>query len=234
VTTSGEEAHRHARWFRSHLTRWGRDNRRDFPWRGDDNPYRVLVSEILLQRSRSSTVARLHPIFFSCFPTLERLAGADSIDVRIALQPLGLVRRADSLVQLARKVITQGGAIPTGIDDLMELPGVGPYVANATSSALTGRKARLIDGVSARVYRRFYFGRDAPGEVPRRELEDMVERVAPKRGSHMLNWTVLDLSAAVCMPRRPRCDVCPLARRCSWRTANTGLRRPELTIESES
>jgi A/G-specific adenine glycosylase len=201
--------------FRRDLLRWGKANRRTFPWRSETDPFRILVAEVLLQRSRGKTVARVYEELFRRWPDAEALAGARVASIRSVIRPLGLVRRAEALRDLAGGVVERGG-VPRTVEGLLDLPGVGPYAAHATLAVAFSRHVPTVDGVTARVYRR-YFGR--PSAVPPvadGPLWDMVEDVMPRRGVREWNWAVLDLAATICMPHAPRCSECPLERHCRW------------------
>jgi A/G-specific adenine glycosylase len=196
------------------LLRWGRANYRAFPWRETDDPFRVLVAEVLLQRSRGITVAKVYGRLFARWPDAEHLARARVTSIEDVIRPLGLVRRAVTLRELARAVV-QRGHVPDSLEELMALPGVGRYAAGATLAVAFGRRTPVVDGVTARVYRR-YFALDA--EQPAAddaELWSVVADVTPKVNVRQWNWAVLDLAATVCLPKIPRCSVCPLRSTCS-------------------
>jgi A/G-specific adenine glycosylase len=192
---------------------WGRANRRAFPWREETDPFRVLVAEVLLQRSRGGTVARVYGELFARWPTASALASADVEEVRSVIRPLGLVRRAETLRRLAAAVVERGD-VPSSVAALQELPGVGRYAASATAAVAFGRPVPTVDGVSARVYRR-YFG--LPSDLPPvadERLWATVADVTPRGAVREWNWAVLDLAAAVCLPKVPRCPACPLRATC--------------------
>jgi A/G-specific adenine glycosylase len=204
-----------SRAFTRDLLKWGRANRRDFPWRTETAPFRILVAEVLLQRSRGRTVATVYRALFDRWPNAEALAAARVASIRSVIRPLGLVRRAETLRDLARAIVAAGG-VPRTAEGLLELPGVGPYAAHATLAVAFGRHVPTVDGVTARVYRR-YFG--LPGERPASTdpaLWSRVGEVTPRRGVREWNWAVLDLASTVCLPQRPRCSECPLASHCRW------------------
>jgi A/G-specific adenine glycosylase len=135
--------------------------------------------------------------------------------IRSVIRPLGLVRRAETLKALAAEVVALGG-VPTTFEGLLELPGVGRYAASATRAVAFERRQATVDGVTARVYRR-YFGLDyAVPASNDRDLWTVVESVTPGTGVREWNWSVLDLAATVCLPGRPRCEICPLASDCRW------------------
>ena len=200
--------------FTRQLQAWGRVNRRSFPWRETRDPFRILVAEVLLQRSRGRTVAKVYETLFARWPDAEAMASARVPSIRSVIRPLGLVRRAETLKALAGAVVEQGG-VPRTLDGLLALPGVGRYAASATLAAAFGRRQGVVDGVTARVYRR-YFGLAGEGPAsPDGELWELVERVTPSRGVRGWNWSVLDLAASVCLPGHPRCPVCPLVESCA-------------------
>lgn len=200
--------------FRRGIRTFAREGLREFAWRGNNNPFEVLVAEVLLQRSRSSTVEAVYRELFRRWPTAEALARAQVRSIAAVIRPLGLVSRAPRLKQLAAEIAARG--LPENVDRLLELPGVGRYAANAAAAVAFGKRSPTVDGVSARVYRRYFGlpeGRPAVGD---RELWALVELVTPPRGARTWNWAVLDLAAAICLPRVPRCDECPLRTRCAF------------------
>ena len=197
------------------LLKWGRDNRRPFPWRDEADPFRILVAEILLQRSRGKTVAAVYEELWRQWPDAASLSKARVDSIRSVIRPLGLMRRAETLKALAAQVVALG-AVPTTLEGLLDLPGVGLYAASATRAVAFERRQATVDGVTARVYRRYFGLDDATPASADRDLWVTVERVTPDAGVREWNWSVLDLAATVCMPGRPRCEVCPLASDCRW------------------
>lgn len=195
------------------LLAWGRTNRRDFPWRGERDPFRVLVAEVLLQRSRGTTVAAVYKRFFDRWPSAEALAKAEVSEIEDVIRPLGLTRRAVSLKTMAVQVVEFGG-VPSSVVEMTRLAGVGRYAASATSAAAFGGRTATVDATSARVYRR-YFGLKGPKDSHvDAELWELVAQVLPTRAAQEWNWAVLDLAALVCLPKLPRCSACPLSRDC--------------------
>jgi A/G-specific adenine glycosylase len=201
--------------FRSDLMRWGRANRRSFPWRETGDPFRVLVAEVLLQRSRGKTVAVVYEDLFRRWPNALTLSRARVPTIEDVIRPLGLIRRAFILKKLAEEVVRLG-EVPRTIDGLLALPGVGPYAAGATVVVAFGGRAPVVDGVTARVYRR-YFGLDGSDPASTdRELWRLVDDATPTRNLREWNWSVLDLASSICVPKVPRCSSCPLAADCCW------------------
>jgi A/G-specific adenine glycosylase len=131
------------------------------------------------------------------------------------IRPLGLVRRAETLKSLAAEVVALGD-VPTTLEGLLQLPGVGRYAASATRAVAFERRQATVDGVTARVYRRYFGLDDATPASTDRDLWTVVDNVTPRAGIREWNWAVLDLAATVCLPGRPRCEICPLASDCCW------------------
>lgn len=199
---------------RRRLLEWGAQNRRCFPWRETDDPFQILIAEILLQRTRADAVAPVYRDLFTRWPTAKGLAQASVESIQAVIRPLGLSYRASRIVRLAEEV-ARLGAVPADKKSLIAMPGVGGYVANATLAAAFSRRVPTVDGVSARVYRRFF---DLPAErlpVDDRELWSTVEAVTPHRRVREWNWAVLDLAASTCTVSRPRCAGCPLRAKCA-------------------
>lgn len=207
--------------FRSRLLRWGADHRRSFPWRETDDPFRILVAEVLLQRSRGRTVAIVFERLFDRWPTAEALSRARVDSIASVIRPLGLVRRAATLKALAKAVVERVG-VPDSTDELRALPGVGQYAASATLAVAFGQRAPVVDGVTARVYRR-YFGAESVTPASSDEaLWELVDQTTPRQQIREWNWAVLDLAASVCLPKVPRCEDCPLVDHCLWAENRSG------------
>lgn len=207
----------HKRAFVRKVLGWGRRNRREFPWRHERDPFRVLVAEVLLQRSRGSTVARVYEELFQKWPTPEGLATADVAEIEEVIRPLGLIRRAVVLKHLAQEIVHRGG-VPSSVEAMLRLSGVGRYAASATAVSAFGKREPTVDGTSARVYRRV-FGLIGPKDSHvDEELWALAQEVTPTKAVREWNWAVLDLAALVCLPKVPRCPECPLRRDCCSRS----------------
>jgi A/G-specific adenine glycosylase len=188
------------------------------PWRKTGEPvYRLVVSEVLLQRTRAEAVAAMYRPFFRAFPSWRKLATADDADLERFLKPLGLWRRRrDVLLRLAAAVGERGGRLPKGRQEIERLPGVGQYIANAIQLFATGLGAPLLDVNMARVLER-YFG---PRRLADIRYDSYLQALAWEIVSHgdarPVNWGILDLAAAVCTSREARCNICPLRRGCNF------------------
>ncbi len=213
--------------FTSQLLAWYEEHGRDFPWRQTDDPYHVLICEVLLRRSRSSTVAKVTDAFFGRWPTPTDLAEASVDEVIEVIRPLGLVNRASQLVELALG-LRDRQEFPSTVAELVSLPGVGRYAAAASLGEPT------VDGTSARVYRRYFGHLDAPEHKSvGDDLWNLARAVLPTapETARLMNWGVLDLAAEVCAPTRPRCEVCPLRNGCCSAAAGratTESRAPDI------
>lgn len=196
---------------------WFQTHGRDLPWRATGDTYRVLVCEVLLRRSRGTTVAKVFHQFFARWPKQEDLAEARVEEVVEIIRPLGLIGRASQLVELGRQLAVLN-VMPDTVVELCKLPGVGRYSASATLGA------PAVDATTARVYRR-YFGLTGVGEHKRVDAELWRLVGEPPVGdvhmSRRLNWAVLDLAASACAPRKPACQHCVLAETCAWNTTSS-------------
>jgi A/G-specific adenine glycosylase len=197
------------------LLSWWRDNGRALPWRGERDPFRVLLAEVLLQKTPWWKVTRVYSAVLDRWPTADALAAADVGELADVLRPLGIVSRAPRVRELAAAV-SQRGCVPTGLAELLDLPGVGDYVARAVRCFAFGKPEALVDSVSGRLLRRVFGLPDVgePGRDPR--LQRLAASLVGKARPREVSWAVLDLASAVCKPKRPRCWECPLVQHCSW------------------
>lgn len=202
--------------FRAVMLDWSKQNKRSFPWRGTKSPYRVLLSELLLQRTRGENVAPVYEAMVKRWPTAAHLARARPHSVAEMVRPLGLAKRAPLVTAFARTVVRDfSGRIPNDLQQLQRLPAVGPYSAHAVQIFARRHNLPLVDWVIARVLRR-YFGL-AGGKRPNadKDLWALAEQ-ASRDGQARAVWLgVLDFASAVCAPR-PRCPDCPLQTSCAF------------------
>jgi len=204
--------------FQATILRWARENLRDFPWRRVSDPYRVLVTEKLLQQTDFGHTRKVWEEFFRRFPSIEELAGAPETEIAAALRPLGLWRqRARQLKMLAETVLAEyGGKIPCDYGALIRLPGVGDYVARATLVFACGKPSYLLDVNTRKIVRRFFYH---PGDAKDEAIIAVLELATPKEPEEckVFNWGLIDFSALVCS-RKPKCNKCPLKEKCSYYT----------------
>jgi A/G-specific adenine glycosylase len=199
------------------LLAWYRRHARRLPWRADRDPYRVLVSEVMLQQTQASRVEPHFEHFLSRFPAVEDLAAAPLADVLAAWSGLGYNARAARLRAAARTIVAAGW--PTGVDGLQSLPGVGPYTARAVAAIAFGARHAAVDTNVRRVLSRWH---GAP--LQGRELQQAAD-CAVTGDAGTWNQALMDLGATVCLPRAPRCGECPVAGWCTDPAVNTSPRR---------
>ena len=198
------------KYFIEELLAWGKSSKRDVPWRIESDPFRILVAAIMLQRSRAKTVSPVYKTLFEKFPRIDDIANAPVSEILTVIQPLGLVSRAETLKSIAQTVRKLGG-VPKTLKDLLALPGVGRYTASATIAMAFAKSEPMVDSVTARVYRRFFGLSDSE-----QELWAFVENIFPNQHAIELNWAVLDLAASICLPKKPRCEICPISKGCDY------------------
>lgn len=198
--------------FRRRLLRWFRGHGRDLPWRHTRDPYRIIVSEFMLQQTQVSRVEAYYHRFLECWPTLEALAGAAPALVRESWAGLGYYRRAADLHRLAQEVVRDhAGVIPPDPDVLRRLPGVGRYTAGAVASFAYERSTPAVDTNVARVIRRAF--RPRGGD---RRVWDIAAALLPRQGkaAWAFNQAIMELGALICTARVARCAECPVRRAC--------------------
>ena len=199
------------------LLRWYRRERRDLPWRRDPTPYRVWVSEIMLQQTTVAAVTPKYEAFLRRFPTLESLAAASEDEVLERWAGLGYYSRARNLHKAAREIAAKhGGRFPSDRDAVLDLPGVGRYTAGAILSIAFGRREPLVDGNVVRVFSRL-FGLRGRAKDPafQASLWPKAESLVPAKAPGDWNQALMELGATVCTPDSPACGACPVAKRCA-------------------
>jgi A/G-specific adenine glycosylase len=213
---------------------WFERTRRDLPWRADGYPaWGILVSEIMLQQTPVARVIPRLAQWLERWPTPAALAAAAPGDAVRAWERLGYPRRALNL-HAAAVAITRdhGGVVPSDVDELLALPGVGAYTARAVAAFAYGERHPVVDTNVRRVLARAIDGRgDAGPASTRRDLAAMeVQLPTDRDAARVFNAGLMELGAVVCTARTPRCDACPIVAQCAWRGAGyppyEGVRRP--------
>lgn len=215
--------------FRRRLLAWFRRHGRDLPWRRTRDPYRVLVSEFMLQQTPVRRVEEFYPRFVARFPDVHALASAAPMQVREAWEGLGYYRRAANLHRLACAVVADhGGRLPADVGALRRLPGVGRYTAGAVAAFAHERAEPCVDTNVARVLRRAFHPRLGGAARHRERLWETAEALQPRRGPRAwaFNQALMELGALVCVARAPQCGACPVRAVC-----RTGSRKPAGTPE---
>ena len=203
--------------FAKTLLAWQRKHgRHGLPWQATRDPYRIWLSEVMLQQTQVETVIPYYERFLARFPDVGALADAQEEEVLRLWSGLGYYARARNLHRAARTVARErGGRFPDTAEDLARLPGLGRSSAAAIAAFAFGRREAILDGNVKRVFARFFGVEGYPGE---RRVETRLWQLAakqlPRRGIGRYTQALMDLGAMVCVRGRPRCDACPLARRC--------------------
>jgi len=209
--------------FRSSLLQYYDRFCRDLPWRGETDPYRILVSEIMLQQTRVETVLQYYESWLKRFPTLGALASADSREVLKAWEGLGYYRRARNLHSAARRIRELPGEhFPTSYRDLRKLPGVGQYTAGAVASIGFGEIVPAVDGNVRRVLARLFDKREPRARWLNRIAAELVDKDRPGDW----NQALMELGAMICSPKNPRCEDCPVQRWCTAHEQGTQALSP--------
>ena len=210
------------------LLNWFAEDGRDLPWRHTRDPYRIWVSEIMLQQTRVETVIPYYDQWMQVFPTMASLAQASIEDVLRVWEGLGYYRRAHNLHQTARLLIEQqGGEFPQTVMELKKLPGLGNYTAAALAALAFDQPEIALDGNLRRVIARLI---DLELEVRCADAGERLRRWAeehlPPGEAPSFNQALMDLGAMICLPRNPRCDDCPIASHCQAYARGTTSERP--------
>jgi A/G-specific adenine glycosylase len=210
------------------LLAWYDRARRDLPWRRAPSPYKTLVSEFMLQQTVVATVEPYFRRFLERFPDIAALAAASEDEVTAAWSGLGYYARARNLHAAARAVVARhDGALPADEEALRALPGVGPYTASAVAAIAFGARTFALDGNGARVTARLWGERESIDQPATREaLRARGLREVPASRAGDFNQAVMELGATVCTPRQPKCEACPLARKCRAHATGAATRLP--------
>ena len=204
------------RGFQQELPRWFRKHKREMPWREQRTPYRVWISELMLQQTRVEQARDYFLRFMKRFPSLKALAAAGQQDVLKLWEGLGYYSRARRAHQTAQWLVAQcGGKFPQTFEGLLALPGVGPYTAAAVGSLAFNLDVAVVDGNVARVLCRvFAFGGDPRGGPAKKRLQAWVDALLPHGRAGEFNESLMELGALCCTPRQPDCPHCPLMKSC--------------------
>ncbi len=209
--------------FRDALIGWYRVYGRTLPWRGTKDPYRIWISEIMLQQTQVDTVKPYYERFISRFPTPKVLADATEDEVFKSWEGLGYYRRAANLMTAAKTITEKfDGQFPSDYENILSLKGIGPYTASAIASIAFGIPKGVVDGNTLRIISRVCNRQDniAAGKTKRAFQRIMDELIDPTRPSDF-NQAMMDLGAMICTPKKPSCDRCPVASLCGAKAAGT-------------
>jgi A/G-specific adenine glycosylase len=213
--------------FRRRLLAWYQANGRDLPWRRTDDPYHILVSEMMLQQTQVDRVVPKYHEWLAKYPSLAALASAPAREVNRTWRPLGYNIRPTRLHAIARESVARyGGELPSDEETLLSFKGIGAYTAGAIRSFAFGQRAAILDTNVARVLFRIFIGRgDARAHAMRGRLWAISEALVPHKHVFDFNQALMDFGATVCVARKPKCGGCPMTKLC--------ISFPELSSPSE-
>jgi A/G-specific adenine glycosylase len=202
--------------FRGSLLRWYRRHGRDLPWRRTRDPYAILVSEFMLQQTQVATVIPYYDEWLRRFPDFASLARASENDVLHAWQGLGYYARARNLHATAKAVVDRYcGRFPRPVEQMRQLPGIGKYTAHAVASFAFNQSVPIVEANTARVLARLFdFRRSIESPAGQETLWECATSLVPKSNARTYNSALVDLGALVCLPRKPKCTVCPVKKFC--------------------
>ncbi len=211
---------------RTHLLSWFGRAARDLAWRRTRDPYRVWLSEIMLQQTTVAAVGPYFARFTDRWPTVASLANAEDADVMAEWAGLGYYARARNLLKCAREVVSGSGAqFPVSYDQLLALPGVGPYTASAIAAIAFDQPATVVDGNVERVISRVFAVR-TPLPEAKKQLARLAESLTPSERPGDYAQAIMDLGATICTPRSPACGICPWMSACKARRLGIAAELP--------
>lgn len=203
--------------FTKQLLRWNRlKNNRNMPWKGEKDPYKIWLSEVILQQTRVEQGWAYYERFIQTFPTIKDLAGASDNKVMKLWEGLGYYSRCRNLIITARLIETQyKGKFPTNYDEILKLKGIGTYTAAAISSFAYNLPYAVVDGNVIRILAR-YFGEQDPVDEPtiKKKLSLLAQKLLDRKKPGIYNQAIMDFGATVCKPKVPQCKICILQQHC--------------------
>ena len=202
--------------FTGRLLKWFDCNARDLPWRKRKTPYRIWISEIMLQQTQVATVIDYYLRFMKRFPNVKKLAAADQSDVLKMWEGLGYYRRARQLHKAAQEIVSNhNGKFPTEFDDVLALPGIGRYTAGAILSISKDQQLPIVEGNTIRLYARLLqMESDPKTSAAQKQLWRFAEAIVPPKRSGDFNQALMELGNRICKPKSPLCESCPVSSLC--------------------
>ena len=210
---SGEDI----RTFRNKIVRWFNTNKRNYPWRETHDPFRILIAEMMLRRTKADQVKMVYDKLFAEYSDLKAFAKAKNKKVGKILYPLGLKWRTPAFAMVVREITEKYQCkVPETREELKSLPGVGEYVAGAVLSVAYGKKEWIVDSNIVRLFRR-YFGINTSKEGRRdKHVIEIAKMYISYKNPRKANLAILDFTALVCSPRNLKCKKCPLKKKCIY------------------
>ena len=202
--------------FTQTILSWYDQGHRDLPWRRTQDPYRIWISEIMLQQTRAETVVSYYERFLARYPTVQDLASAPEEELLKAWEGLGYYSRARSLQKAAKEIVARyGGQLPADLEKLRALPGIGDYTAGAIASIAFGIPAAAVDGNVERVLCRWDAIKDEVGTpTVRRQIAARAQALVPPDRPGAFANAMMEMGATMCTPKNPKCLLCPVREGC--------------------
>ena len=204
--------------FIKQLLNWFESNKRDFSWRKPGlTPFQLLIAEIMLQKTGANQVENLFPAFIKKFPDAICIGKMKDEKLEEFLHPLGLFkRRARDIKKTAQQINENGNKVPRTRKELMKLPGVGEYIANAVLCFALKKPVPIVDANVGRIMKRVFSFPVKSAPSRDKNLFEKMKEILPEKKARDFNLALLDFAALVCLPRKPRCDECPLSQSCDF------------------
>ena len=214
--------------FLNKLRSWYLENKRDFPWRYSSDPYKVLVSEVLLQKTNASKVVPIYSKFIKKYPNPQKLSNAKLSDVKKLLRSLGLLYRAERLVSIGKHLTVYcHGKVPNQIKQLLKLSGVGNYAAAAVLCFAFNKRVAIVDNNVVRLLERIFGHKSSKKRLRNdKSVWKRAESLLPLNNIKNYNYALLDFSALICTFRNPKHDVCPFTAICEYYKKNMRTKSP--------
>jgi len=201
------------------LLDWWKDNKRDFPWRHTEDPYSILIAEMLLRKTTAKQVEKIYDQFLTIYPAPNSLADADKNELKKLLEPLGMEHKRAELFKTFGLYVKEkyGGKVPLEPEELLKLPGIGMYATNAVLSFACSKDVPLLDTNFIRVvYRVFGIKSKKLRARDDEKMWEFAKTLIPKGNSKSFNLAVLDFAALVCRAKKPKCSECPIRDICFY------------------
>jgi len=204
--------------FRKKITKWFRKNGRHYPWRKTDDPYKILMAEMMLQRTKADQVVGVYNGFFSEYKCPEEVLKSDKASIIKYLKPLGLNWRIENLIEVSKSLIkSYNGVVPDNREELKHLPGVGDYIAGIVLSLAFNKNEWIVDSNVVRIFKR-YFGMQTSKEGRRDSYIIATAKLfSLENNAKEANLGLVDFGAIICLPKKPKCSECILKRGCEYK-----------------
>ena len=206
--------------FQQELIEWGRENFQAFLWRETKDPYRILVSEFMLHRTRAIQVEPVYVDFINEYPSLEEFSKSNQREIKERLNTLGLTWRTENLINAMREIHNKYGSVPDDLDKLLNIHGIGQYIAGATVCFSSNQNVSLVDTNTLRVIGRYFGFTFDEKSRKKKETVYIIGKVTESKKPRTLYYAIIDLAHTICKLRDPECFRCPLMNKgCRYTTA---------------